>query len=153
MVLAGQMAAGVRWIEEAIRRFSAWGNETAPAFGHLILGEMYLQMILREQPVPTDILLRNLGFALRTLPVAGRKARRHLEEAIRMARAAAIPAVLARSLLDLGRLCQTKRRWREARTHLDEARQIAETLESPRLTARIRAAIESLNRVTAGVAR
>ena len=151
MVLAGEMRAGVRWIEEAIRRFSEWGNETAPAFGHLILGEMYLQMVLRERPVPTDILVRNLGFVLRTLPVAARKARRHLEEAMRMARAAAIPAVMARSLLNLGRLCETKRRWREARTHLDEAHRIAETLESPLLTERIRAAIASLNRLTAGV--
>ncbi|MFQ5899736.1 MAG: AAA family ATPase, partial [Candidatus Methylomirabilia bacterium] len=110
MVLAGRMAAGVRWVEDAIRRFAEWGNETQPTVGHMVLGEIYLQMALGEKKPPLRIILKNLGFVLRTLPVAARKARRHLEEAIRLTRELDMPGYLARSLLDLGLLCKAKKR-------------------------------------------
>ncbi len=140
---AGQVAAGVRWIEDAIRQFSDWGNESVPAFGHMLLGEIHLRMGLREERVPLRATLRNLGFALRTRPLAGRKTRHHFEAAIRTAREVGIPTVLARSLLGLGLLCRAEKRREEAGTHFEEAYQVAELLGSPVLLARIRTALEA----------
>ena len=145
MVLAGKMAAGVRWIEDCIRRFAESGNETDPAFGHLILGEIYLQMVLGEKKPPLKTLLRNLGFVLRTLPLAARKAERHLQEAVRRAQEVGMPLHLARGLLDLGLLCQAKRRPAEARRYLEEARQIADPLALVPLSKRIRQALAALD--------
>jgi len=140
-VLAGQMADGVDFIEETNRRFAAWGNETVPVIGHMILGEIYLQMALGKDKPPLSMIMRNLGFVLRTLPVAHRKARRHLEFAVHGAREVDAPGYLARSLLDLGLLCQAKKRAEEARAYLEEARKIAEPLQSPVLNGKIRAAL------------
>jgi DNA-binding NtrC family response regulator/tetratricopeptide (TPR) repeat protein len=143
MVRAGQIAAGVRWIEDAIRRFAGWGNESVPAFGHMFLGEIHLRMSLREEKVPLRATVRNLGFILRTRPFAGRKARRHFEEAIRIAREVGIPTVLARSLLGLGLLYRAEKREDEAGTHFEDAYRVAEPLGSPALLERIRAARET----------
>jgi len=140
-VMAGHMAAGVRWIKEANQRFSAWGNETMPVIGHMILGEIYLQMALGKEKPPFRVILRNLGFVLSSLPVASRKARCHLEEAVRLARDVDSPGYLARSLLDLGLLCQAKKYRDEALTYLEEAHQIAEPLQSPVLSQKIRRAL------------
>ena len=153
MVLAGEMATGVRWIEAAMRRFAAGGNEAQVAFGQMVLGEIYLQMVLGEiylqmvlgeEKVPVTVVLKNLGFILRSLPLAARKARHHLEEAIRRSQALDLPGFLARSLLDLGLLCRAKKRRQEARTHLEEALRIAAPLESSVLSEKIRLGLASL---------
>lgn len=146
MVLAGQMAAGVRWIEEAIERFRAWDNETQPPFGHLILGEIYLGMASGQEKPPLRVILANLGFLLRTLPAARRKARYHLEAATETARAVGMPGLLARSLYGLGLLCTLERRWAQARACLVEAQEIAVSLTSDLVEERIRIALESLPR-------
>jgi class 3 adenylate cyclase/tetratricopeptide (TPR) repeat protein len=140
MVLTGQMRTGIRWIENCIERFEQLGNDTQPGVGHMILGEIYLQMVLREQKVPLRVVLKNLGFILCTRP--SRKARSHLEEAIARARELKMPGFLARSLLDLGRLCKAKKLQEEFRAYLEEARQIAEPLESPILSEKIQRALE-----------
>jgi tetratricopeptide (TPR) repeat protein len=145
MMLAGQMAAGVRWIEDWIEHCTELGNDAQSAVGHMILGDIYLQMVLGEKKPPLRMVLRNLGFILRTLPVAARKARSHLEEAIRKARPVDMPGILAHSLLDLGLLCQKKKCLEEARQYLEEASQIAGPLESPLLSKKIGAALELLN--------
>ena len=146
LVMVGKLAAGVRWIEDAIGRFEAWGNETQPAFGRLILGEVYLQMALGKEKPPLGVILRNLGFVLRTLPVAARKARHNLEEAVQRTRDTDMPGFLARGLLDLGQLYEATGHIEEARMHLEEARQIAEPLESSALDGKIRSPLESLAR-------
>ncbi len=146
MVLGGKMAAGVRWIEEAMRRSSEWAAEPFQAWGHLTLGEIYLQMILAERKPPLGLLLKNLGFLLRTRPFAARLSRRHLEETVRIARKFDMPAFLARGLLDLGLLSKREKRLGEARAHLEEARQIAEREELAILGEKIRQALGSLDR-------
>ncbi|MDR4498995.1 MAG: AAA family ATPase [Candidatus Scalindua sp.] len=147
MIQAGEMAAGVRWIETAIRRFEAWGCEGSSIFGKLVLGEIYLQMVTVERKIPLLMILRNLGFLLRTLPFAARKARHHLEEVVQRARKTGMPEFLARSLLNLGLLCKAKKRYEEARQYLEEAQQIVEPLELLSLREKIDTALESLNSV------
>ena len=137
MVLAGDIAVGIRMIEEAMERFAQWGNDTNPTFGHMILGEIYLQMAVGQEKPPVKVLLRNMWFLLRTLPVAARKAEKHLKEASRRARATEMPGFLAQILLDLGKLYKFQNRPVDARHCLEEAQQIAERLESSLLSARI----------------
>ncbi|GIX49238.1 MAG: hypothetical protein KatS3mg131_3449 [Candidatus Tectimicrobiota bacterium] len=132
-VLAGHWRAGVRWIHEAMQRSAAWGNTTQAMLGHLILGEIYLRMALRQERPPLAVLWRNLGFALRTLPVAARLARHHLEEAVRQGRTLDMPGHLARALFDLGMLFQARRQPQAAAAYLHEAMALAEALPLPHL--------------------
>ncbi len=144
MVLTGDVGAGVRWIEEARRRFAEWGNAMGVAFAHLTLGEIYLRITRRETTLSLGMLLRNLGFAVRTLPVVSRKARRELEQAVRLTRELGMGAWLARSLLGLGLLCQAEGRVADARRHLEDAQE-AGGPHSAVLGERIRAALASLD--------
>jgi hypothetical protein len=144
LVQAGEMGAGVRCIEASMQRFAEWGNDWQPTFGHMVLGEIYLQMVLREQKVTIRIILRNLGFVLRIFPVAAAKARHHLEEAIRRARDGGMPGAVARSLFDLGLLCKAKSRLEEARTYIEEALKIAGP-HSAVLGEKIHRALDSLD--------
>jgi len=150
MVLDGRMAAGVRWIEQSIERFTQWGTVWTAAFGHMVLGEIYLRLIAPEQKPSVRVLLKNLPFLLKALPGARRHARRHLEQAVRITREMDIPATLARSLLDLGLLCAAKNRWTEARAYLDEARDISARFDFTALSAKITAVLDSAPVAPAG---
>jgi uncharacterized protein HemY len=102
-------------------------------------------MLQRGTRIPLRTLLRNLGFLLRSRPFAARKARHHLEEAIRIARSAGVPAVLARCLMNLGILEHVQKRPEDAARHLEEARQIAESVDLQVLLDKIRAALAALS--------
>jgi len=146
MVLAGRMAAGVRWIKRSIRRFSELGNDNQPATGHLALGEIYFHIAQgRREETYLSVILRNLGFVLRTLPFAARKSRYHLERAIQLARENGLQANLARGLLLLGLLCKARKRSDEARAHLEEAREILEPLGLHFICNKVDSALESLS--------
>jgi hypothetical protein len=81
--------------------------------------------------------LRHPGFAVRATHVAARKARHHVDEAVRLARARGIAGLLARGLLGFGRLAAAEGRLDEARADLEEARRVAGPLDSPSLTEQI----------------
>jgi hypothetical protein len=85
LVQSGRMSAGVRWIESAIRRYRDM-NPVFPGSAHLALGEMFTEMALHRRKAPASLILGNLGYVLRNVPFAARKARRHLEEAVGLAR-------------------------------------------------------------------
>jgi hypothetical protein len=130
-------------IEDAIARFTAWGNKFSPAFGRMALGELYLATARGDPVSPGNRRPARFNSFLPFHFLATRRTRRQLEEAIRLAREAGLMGVLARSLLGLGLLCEAEGRRDDARTHLEEAREIADALASPVLSQRIQAALEA----------
>jgi class 3 adenylate cyclase len=143
LVLAGEIAAGVRWLEQSISRLQQWGNTSGPAIARMALGEIFVRMARGDDRPPLRVMLSNIGFLARALPTAARRAGRELEAAITMSREADLPATLARSLWNLGRLCQAKNRPAEARRHLEEASRVA----APHATALARMIEETLSQL------
>ena len=144
MVLTGEMARGCRWIEDTATRFAGWGFEPGPAYGDLYLGLIHLDFAIGEEKPPPEVMLKNIGFLLRTLPFAAGKARRHLERAAGYFRDHDMPGVLAWSLTDLARLHAKKKRTNEARACLEEAMPAAHAAEEPALVERIDAVMAAL---------
>ncbi len=140
MVITGQLREGVRWIEAAMERFSTWGNDAVPAVGHLVLGELYLQLTVRDAKVGIGAVLRNLLFVIPILPRARHYATQHLAQAIELARTNDNPMVLARGLFDLALLVASKDGGVDlARQHLDEASKLARSINAAALLGRIEA--------------
>jgi class 3 adenylate cyclase/tetratricopeptide (TPR) repeat protein len=144
LIMTGRMAEGVRLIENAARRYAELGQPLAEPLGNYFLGEIYLRMALGAERPSLSVILRNLGFVLRTAPVAAAKARRHLEAAADRCRAIDAPLYLAMSLYGLGLLDSAKKRPQEARAHLDEAREVAASVEAETLVDKIDAALAAL---------
>jgi hypothetical protein len=140
MVLAGDYAGGVADLENTLERFSAWRNKRMLAWGHLALGEVYLSLATSGKLPPPKMLRENASFFVRAIPAARRRARRHLEEAVRYAQQADTPGVLAQSLADLGLLSKWGGQLAPARKFFEQARAIAEELGAKTLVGRIDAA-------------
>ena len=144
LAMNGDLAQAVRWIDESGRRFADWGFTAGPATADLYLGEIYLEMAIGAEKPPWSVMRRNLWFLLRSVPVAGAKARHHLESAAAFFGEADMPALHAWALLDLGRLDAAKRGDR-ARAYFEEARPIAESVHEPALVERIDQAMAALD--------
>ncbi len=144
LALTGEPGRAVRWMEESLARFAPLRCDASIAMGHLILGEIYLEMVRGDVKTSAGMVIRNLGFLAAAWPMAARRARGELETALRIARDADMPFVLARGLLDLALLDAARKRPAEARAALAEALPIAETLDAAPLLERIRQTLASL---------
>lgn len=120
------------------------GYRVCHGSGHTYLGEIYLRMALGEARPPLPVLLKNLGFILRTAPFAAAKARRHLQDALEIYRQLDAPSQVAESLYSLGVLARARKRHDEARAQFDEAGRLARSVEASILADKIDAALGSL---------
>ena len=129
MVLTGDIAAGVRWIEAAITTMSKFDNAYGGAFAHLALGQIYGKIVAGKDTPPLAVVLKNLIFLVRTVPFGKAKALHHFSEAIRISREFAMQGIEAQALMHIGLLHKAKRNLPEARRHLEEAQDVAATLD------------------------
>ncbi len=141
MVLSGDYAGGVADLENTLARFASWRNKRMLAWAHLALGEVYLSLATAGTLPPPKLLRQNASFFVRAIPAAKRRARRHLEEAVRYAQLADTPGALAQGLANLGILSKWTGQLAAARSFLEEARAIAEELGAKKLISRIDAAL------------
>jgi tetratricopeptide (TPR) repeat protein len=139
IVRAGDYAGGVAHLEQCIATFSTWRNKRMLAWAHLVLGEIYRGLAAKRPPM--RVLRQNARFFVGALPGAKRRAREHLEAAMRFAQAADTPGLLAQALAGLGFLSAASGQHAESREYLEEARQIADELGAEKLSARIAAAL------------
>lgn len=144
MVLEGDFGGGIRAIAESERLHTSRGSPFARPFRDEMLGETYLQMAIGGEKPPLAVMLRNFWFLARTLPVAARRARHHLEAALEWGRAHDSPATVAVSLTNLGLLHQAKKRTVHAKACFDEARDVAQANEMQEIVKKIDAAAATL---------
>ncbi|MGD9036650.1 MAG: hypothetical protein PVF10_08840, partial [Syntrophobacterales bacterium] len=122
----GQMAKGLKAIHQAQRSFIDNQWKGGYALSENLLGKIYLQMVERSKPVPAAVLARNIGFLIKTVPFASRKAEYHLNRAVKAAEEIGNKATLATACLDLGLLHKARGRIAEARDCIAKSIQIFE---------------------------
>ena len=115
-----------------------------PVAGHMVLGEIYLQMATAQERPPLGVILRNLPFVVTNVPFAAWKAKRYFEEAIRRSRSIDTPGHLARSLLGLGALHKTRKRTEEARACFTEALEVAEQVRDDNIAMKAKEALTAI---------
>ena len=122
----GHMAKGLKTIQQAQRSAIKNQRKGSYAFSDYLLGKIYLQLVERSKPVPAAVLARNLGFLIKTVPFASRKAEYHLSRSIRTAEEIGNKSRLGTACLDLGLLHKAKGRIEEARGCISKSIQIFE---------------------------
>jgi len=136
-VMDGDMAGGIRWIEDGLEQCRDWGAASGIAIGHLVLGEIYTQIALGHDRPPLRVMLKNIGFLVRTLPRVQTIARRNLETALDTFRKWDTPSYIASALYNLARLDLNTGRADDAASKLAEARALAVDVEAETLLAMI----------------
>jgi tetratricopeptide (TPR) repeat protein len=126
----GHMAKGLKTIQQVQRSFIENQRKGSYAFSDNLLGKIYLQMVDRSKPVPAAVLARNIGFLIKTVPFASRKAEYHLKRSMKTAEEIGNKVILATACLDLGMLHKAKGRIEEARDCISKSIRIFEQTEA-----------------------
>jgi hypothetical protein len=144
MVLEGDFAGGVRFIEAAIQRNEDEGSPVGRDHARIYLAELYLEFLAPKQKPSPSVMLKNLPFLIRTVLTGRRKALALLMQARDNPLFDGTTYFRARIDADLGILHKLSKRRAEARSYLTQARPIAESLGATGLLSKIDASLADL---------
>ncbi|MCH7479171.1 MAG: hypothetical protein IIA14_13860, partial [SAR324 cluster bacterium] len=142
-ILEGRMGEGMKLIEEASRRSLENGDQSTHILNEMIKGKVYLNMATGEPP-PIAVMLKNLGFLLRHLPFAARRAETLLGKVAEFYGEVEAHGWRAQVLLDLGLLHKAKKRREKARECLAEAEGLFEQVGAEVFLRQTREALAAL---------
>lgn len=126
LMAQGRMGQGWKMMEEGEGCVLECGRKHVYALLECIRGELYLQIVQRAVPISLSTIIRNIGFIVKNVPFADKKAEKHLNNAIKLAREIGVQGTMGMACLDLGLLHKAKGRTDKARNNLSEAIQLFE---------------------------
>ena len=143
-VAKGKMTEGLNLLEQTRQSLLNDGLVFFSTLAELALGKVYLQMVEKSQPISLSKVSKNLGFLIKTLPFAGRKAEAHLYRVVENAKTYGSKFFLGQAYLDLGCLYKAQKRYDKAKEFYSEAIKIFEVCEMNGFLKQAREALESV---------
>jgi tetratricopeptide (TPR) repeat protein len=125
-IIQGKMSVGMEKLEEALSLTKNNGRKSICAILEHVMGYVYLQIVKGEGPKSLSFLAKNIGFIIKNVPAAAKKAEAHLNRAIELAEEIGANGVLGEAYLDLGRLHKAKNKTDQARDCFSKAIKIFE---------------------------
>jgi tetratricopeptide (TPR) repeat protein len=144
MIAKGSMGKGLKTIQEALVTFNNKERKFYVAFTEQVLGKIYLQIIEGTGPLRPLILVRNIGFLVKNVPFADKKAETHLNKAVEIAITIGAKSILAPAYLDLGLLHKAKKRFKQAKVYILKAINIFEEWEAELYLKQAKEALKAL---------
>ena len=142
--LGGDMAGGVRWLEDTIARALANGNTHSAAMSHISLGTIHLMLATAKGKPDLSLLRRNILFLMGTLPFAKSRAVAHFDKAVALGREIGMAGVEAQALCGKGMALSAAKRPDAARAALTEARQAVSGIRWSMMQDRIEAVLKEM---------
>jgi tetratricopeptide (TPR) repeat protein len=147
MITKGDVARGINICESLIRQLLENGNRYKYAGVNHLLGRVYSQIAQGGGGEKSlSFFLKNIGFLVKTVPFAARKAEGYFHKAIDTAKEIGAKSILGQAYLDLGRLHKAKGRLADARTCISQAVQSFEECEADVYLQQAREALASLGK-------
>jgi len=143
-IVTGNFGQGVDRLQELQRTFLEGGRKCVQVILESILGNVYLNMALGEGHFSPSIILKNLGFLIKNLPFAAKRAEAHFNKAIDIAQEIGARGMLGQAYFDLGRLHKGKKRKDKAREFITKAIEYFELCEAGTWLKRAREELASL---------
>jgi tetratricopeptide (TPR) repeat protein len=143
-IAEGRMGDGMARIEELRKQWLEHERRYFYTVSEHLLGMVYLQMAQGGGDLSISTLLSNLGFLVKHVPFAGRKAERHFSRAIDLGTEIGANAIVGQAYLDLGRLHKAKKRKEKARECLAKAIKYFELCEAGTFLKQAREELQSL---------
>ena len=116
-------------LEEAQQNLIRNQRRGSYAQSEYILGKVYSQIAAGSTPA-FSIMAKNIGFLVRNVPFAGKKAEEHFNKVIELAKEIGQKNLLGPAYLDLGLLHEAKGRKDQARECISEAIHIFQECEA-----------------------
>jgi tetratricopeptide (TPR) repeat protein len=130
LVLKGELGRGLAMMEEAKSSWIKSERKFAVAHSDYNFGKIYSQLAGGGQNVTLSLVVKNIGFLIKNIPFATRKAESYFQSAIRQWNEIGAPGWVGRASLDLGRLHKMKGRKEQAEKYFTDAIKLFEECEA-----------------------
>jgi len=145
LITRGKISQGLKMLEEGRQLLIDNGRLFSLHIIEFTLAEVYFQIATRARTISFLDALKNIGFIMKKLPFARRKAECYLNNIVMVGREVGATGILqGQAYLDLGLLHKLNGRIDQARTCLGEALKIFEQCESEMCLKRAKEALASM---------
>jgi class 3 adenylate cyclase/tetratricopeptide (TPR) repeat protein len=144
LIAKGQMSQGLKLLEEGQRECLENQWRTVYARSEYVLGKVYSQIAEGSGPISLSTMAKNMGFLIKNVPFASKKAEEHFSRAIEVAKEIGAKGTMGMAYLDLGLLYKMKGKTEQARKCISEAIQIFEQCEAEGFLKQAKEALASL---------
>jgi tetratricopeptide (TPR) repeat protein len=141
----GQMSQGLKMVEKARDAHQKNKRRGRLAMPEYVLGKIYLQIVEGENLPSFSILARNIGFMVKNVPAAAKKAEYHFKRSIEFGKEVGAKGWMAASYMDLGLLHKAKKRNDQAKECISKAIELFEQCEAELYLKQAREALASLS--------
>ena len=122
----GRMNEGLKMIEDVQHTFLRNEQISDLALCECILGSVYLQMVEGVKPINLLTMVKNIGFIVKNVPFARKKAEDHFNNAIEISKRIGDKPNLSQAYLNLGLLYKAKKKKAQAKKFISDAIEIFE---------------------------
>lgn len=143
-VARGNLRQGELIVEDLLRLWFESGSKYRYALGRLMLGKFYLQIVQKVEPKSFSFLIRNIGFLIKNVPFAKKKAEVHFNETIEVAIKIGAKSLLGQAYLALGLIHKSRHRTEQARQCITQAIELFEEYEAEVYLKQAEEALEAL---------
>ncbi|UCF84070.1 MAG: hypothetical protein JSV50_00050, partial [Desulfobacteraceae bacterium] len=126
----GRMNEGLTLLKEAAEIGIRGQRKRLLVVVEFYLGNIFSQLAAPTQSVGFSTLMKNLGFLIKNLPGASKKAERHFHKAMKLAEETKSYLYAGQSWLELGRMFKAKKKGDKAGDCLEEAIKVFKMLEN-----------------------
>lgn len=130
MVANGEMAKGFKRMEGVRKRWIEKERRACLPIFDYIVGTIYLQIIEGAAPVSVQNVIKNIGFIIKNVPFAAKKAEYHFNKALNSAKKIGAEGIIGQSYYSLGSLHLLKNRNEAARDCFRKAIDVFEYIEA-----------------------
>jgi tetratricopeptide (TPR) repeat protein len=143
MIAQGKINQGFKIIDEAHQSFTREGKKYYVALTEYSLGKIYSQIVEGSGSISPLSIARNIGFLVKNVPFANKKADAHFNKAIEIATEIGARSILGPAYLDWGLLHKAKKRNDQARECISKAIELFEMCEATVYLEKAKKALES----------
>lgn len=144
LIAKGEMDAGFKILREGKVRLFKDGNMINYLQCEYILAKIFSQIAGRTKPINLSTITQNIGFMVKNVPFAAKKAEAHFKKVIENAQKIGAKAFLGSAYMDLGLLHKSRKRKEQAHKYICEAIKIFEQCEAEICLKQANDALESL---------
>ena len=144
MIAKGDINQGFKMIDEAHQSFIREEKKYYTALTEYTLGKIYSQIVEGSSSISPLSVVRNIGFLVKNVPFADKKADTHFNKAIEIAKKIGAKSISGPAYLDWGLLHKAKKRKDQARKCISKAIELFEQCEAEVYQKQANEALESL---------
>ncbi len=124
LMTKGQMSKGLKMIESALETCVQNERILRAAVIEHMLGKIYLQMVSKSGKTSLATVVKNIGFIVKNVPVATKKAETHFNNVLAIAKKKGAKGIEGQTYLDLGRLYRANGRNNQAKDNILKAAKV-----------------------------